>query len=337
MLFNASSEDQLEQTVKNTSKTDKEIIPMHVPDQNALTASEIESVTQKRNTLISELRCISGLPEIVSSFSQDSVYKLVLVPEGAHLFKDAHGNLKGVFYKDGKILEHAKLEEIKPSALKAAKAVGAQILLVSIAMQLNRIEKQIGKIFAEFHGDRIAEINAGKELFLQACSMKNNQHREQIIIHAIAKLQEGFEKTVSALARQIREIPEQELSFFDNWISNKSKQAEGSHKMALESFFACLNALQFQARSYLFLDERKTALSAVESGLEKIEKAGVRMAYERSRLIHKINNQFPEEIWKQFIDYRKQCDKNYFTNLIESRNNIEIEINPSLIKGVSHV
>lgn len=101
---------------------------------------------------MSEFRCIIGLPEVVYTLNQNTVYKLVLIPEGAKLYKDAQGNLKGVFYKDGKIVEHAKFQEVGPSMLKAAKAVGAQVLLVSIAMQLNRIEEKVCKIFEEFHG-----------------------------------------------------------------------------------------------------------------------------------------------------------------------------------------
>lgn len=308
----------------------KEVIPISLSQEITLSDGEKKEFSSRRKSLISELRCITGLPEVVSSLNQDTVYKLVLTPEGAKLYKDAQGNLKGVFYKDGKIVEHAKFQEVGPSMLKAAKAVGAQVLLVSIAMQLSRIEEQVGKIFKEFHGDRLAEIESGKSLFRQACGMQDSEKREQLALHAITELTRGFEKTVSALSRQITELPEQKLSFFDNWIGDKSKEAEESHKMAIESFSACLSALQTLARCHLFLEERDVALNLVDDGLTKIEKAGVDVAYIRSRLAPKINGIFPEDGWKQFVEYRKTFDSGSFASLIcPEEDVVEIEIKPS--------
>lgn len=315
----------------------KEIIPVSLSQESSLSDGEKKEFSVRRKSLISELRCITGLPEVISSLNQDTVYKLVLTPDGAKLYKDAQGNLKGVFYKNGKIVEHAKFREVGPSVLKAAKAVGAQVLLVSIAMQLNRIEEQVCKIFKEFHGDRLAEIESGKSLFHQACGMQDSEKREMLALHAITELTRGFEKTVSALARQISELPEQKLSFFDNWIGDKSKEAEESHKMAVESFSACLSALQTLARCHLFLEERDVALRLVDNGLTKIEKAGVDMAYIRSRLAPKINGIFPEDGWKQFIDYRKMFDTSSFLNLIQPEVDVvEIEIIPSEFMEISY-
>ena len=122
----------------------KVIIPynsLHIdlPIENADFHSK--SFLANRNAVLSELRCISVVPEIASALSQDTVYKLVSTPEGGKLFKDSAGNIKGVFYKDGKILEHTKFQTVRPSLVKAATTAGSQILLISIAMQLNRIEK----------------------------------------------------------------------------------------------------------------------------------------------------------------------------------------------------
>ena len=309
----------------------KHIIRATLPEGSELSSAEREEFAKKRKSLISELRCISGLPEVASNLNQETLYQLVLTPEGAKLYKDAQGNLKGVFYKNGKIAEHAKLKAVGPSAIKAIKTVGAQVLLVS------RIEEQISKVFLEFHGDRLAEIQAGKSLFNQACGMRDLEKREQLILHAITELTRGFEKTVSALTRQIAELPEEESSFLDNWISNKSSKSVDKNKVALESFSACLNALQTIARCHLFLEEREVAFSLVEDGLAKIEKAGVSMAYMRSRLSPKINQQFPEVSWKQFIDYRKSSNSNYFSSLVSPQEDaVEIEITPLEIREVDN-
>lgn len=314
-----------------------EVIPMNLSPELSLSDGEKQEFANKRKSLLSELRCITGFSEVVASLDQDTVYKLVLTPEGAKLYKDAQGHLKGVFYKDGKIVEHAKFQEVRPSMLKAAKAVGAQVLLVSIAMQLNRIEGQVSKLFEEFHGDRLAEIETGISLFRQMCNMQDSEKRERLASNSITELTRGFEKTVSALARQISELPEPKLSFFDNWISDKSKEAEEKYQMAIESFSACLDALQTLARCYLFLQERDVALSLMDDGLTKIEKAGVDVAYARSRLVPKINGVFPEESWKQFIEYRKTFSSSAISKLINPEEDIvEIEIKPSEFMEINY-
>lgn len=315
----------------------KETLPVNLPEASDISSAENQEYSERRKSLISELRCISGLPEVASSFNQDTVYKLVLTPEGAKLYKDAQGNLKGVFYKDGKIVEHAKLQAVGPSAIKAIKTVGAQVLLVSIAMQLNRIEEQISKVFEEFHGDRIAEIEAGKSLFRQACDMKDSVKREQLALHAITELTRGFEKTVSALSRQIKELPKENSSFWDNWGSNRSKKSVEKNKIALESFSACLSAVETMARCHVFLDERDVALRLVDDGLKRIEQAGVALACKHSRLSPKINDQFPEESWKQFIDYRSSYDSDYFSTLLSPKvDAVEIEIKPYELKEINY-
>ena len=315
----------------------QELIPASLPPSTVLTDAEKQAFASRRKSLVSELRCLSGMPEVVSSLNQDTVYKLVMTPEGAQLYRDAQGNIKGVFYKDGKIVEHAKFQEVGPSMMKAAKAVGAQVLLVSIAMQLNRIEEQVSKVFKEFHGDRLAEIEAGKSLFSQVCGMQDPVKREGLALHAIVELTRGFEKTVSALARQIAELPDQKLSFFDNWVGNKSREAEEKHQIAMESFSACLNALQTMARCHLFLDEREVALQLVDTGLGKIEKAGVELAAVRARLAPKVNSSFPEQSWKQFIEYRKTFTSSHIADLINPQHDmVELEISPAEIMGSMH-
>ena len=96
---------------------------------------------QNRENLLRALGCIGDFTESVRKLPQDQMYKFVFWPEGAHLYKDAEGNLQAVFYKNGKILQHGRLREVRPSMANAATALGAQVLLIGVAMQLNRIEK----------------------------------------------------------------------------------------------------------------------------------------------------------------------------------------------------
>ena len=135
-------------------------IPYGPPDLGPNSDFQTKIFRNNREAVLSELRCLSGIPELVRILNQDTVYKIVCSPEGGKLYTDTAGNLKGVFYKDGKIIQHAKLRVVGPSVVKCATAIGSQVLLIHIAIQLNLIEKEIHKIIEGQHDDRISEIDS---------------------------------------------------------------------------------------------------------------------------------------------------------------------------------
>ena len=126
-----------------------------------------EQFKQSRQSLLSELRCISALPEIVHSLNLDTLYRVV-IPEGKLLQQGKNGLFSGVFYGDRGIKQHAQFAQVRPNLMAVAKSVGSQFLLISIAMQLNRIEKAVEKLSIEMHRDRIAEIHSGVDQFEKA-------------------------------------------------------------------------------------------------------------------------------------------------------------------------
>ncbi|MCG3667863.1 hypothetical protein L5F24_07585 [Aliarcobacter butzleri] len=313
----------------------KAIIPYQVPNVNLPTKSanfHSKNFSEKRNALLSELRCISGIPEIVSNFSQDAIYKLVAVPEGGKLFKDSAGNIKGVFYKDGKIIEHAKFQTVQPAFIKAATAVGSQILLVSIAMQLNRIEKEISKIREELHNDRVSEILSGVKQFRNAMKAQDHERQSRLIENAIQTLHTGLEKTIKSLTMQIREAPDTEIGFFDNWLTNKATEAKEKFELAEESFQASLLGIQVLSECYATINEPDVAASSLKENLMQLKNSGIETAAKKARLIPAKANVFPEEPWLSFLEMESllvnEIDNCPFlaNNELES---IEIEFKPT--------
>ena len=143
----------------------KIVIPYTPPDLGPNSDFQTKIFRKNREAVLSELRCLSGIPEIVSTLNQDAVYKIVCSPEGGKLHTDTAGNLKGVFYKDGKIMQHAKLRAIGPSLVKCATAVGSQILLIHIAIQLNEVKKAINILKEMMYENRLAKISSGVEQY----------------------------------------------------------------------------------------------------------------------------------------------------------------------------
>lgn len=312
----------------------KAIISYQAPHVDLPTEStnfHSKSFSEKRNTLLNELRCLSAIPEIVKNLSQDTIYKLVLVPEGGKLFKDSAGNIKGVFYKDGKIIEHAKFQTVRPSLIKAATAVGSQILLISIAMQLNKIEKEILKIREELHNDRISEVFSGVEQFRDAMIVQNNEWQSRLIANAIQTLNTGIEKTVRSLTMQIEEAPNTEIGFFDNWLTNKATVAKEKFILAEESFKTCLIGIKTLSECYATINEPNAAALILKNNLLKLKNSGIESAAEKARLIPANANVFPEEPWLSFLK-NESLFMNKIDNCLSLGNDelesIEIEFKP---------
>ena len=286
---------------------------------------------KNRKSVLSELRCISGIPEIAKTLSQDTVYKLVSTPEGGELFKDVAGNIKGVFYKDGKILEHAKFQAIRPSLIKAATTIGSQILLISIAMQLNRIEKGISRIINEFHNDRVSEIYSGVNQYHQAITVQNIERQSRLIENAIQTLNSGLEKTIRSLRMQIEDAPETEIGFFDNWLTDKSKIASEKFGLAEESFQACLLGIKTLSECFATINEPKAAASTLTANLKNLKFSGIELAAKKAKLVPFQGTRLPEEPWLSFLEseplfVEKINNSNRFAN--NEFDCIEIELKP---------
>lgn len=312
----------------------KIIIPYETPNidlsiENASFHSE--SFSKKRDALLNELRCISGLPEIASQLSQDTVYKLVAVPEGGKLIKDSAGNIKGVFYKDGKIIEHAKFQTVRPSLIKAATAVGSQILLVSIAMQLNRIEKEISKIREELHNDRVSEVLSGVKQFRSAMQVQDYNRQSRLIENSIQTLHTGLEKTITSLKMKIKECPDTEIGFFDNWLTNKATVAKEKFELVEKLFQICLIGIKTLSECYATINEPNVAATSLKENLIELKNSGIDIAAKKARLIPSNTNVFPEEPWLTFLESEKLFMYN-INNCYSLANNelesIEIELKP---------
>lgn len=321
-----------------------EILIPHKPQFINLEKNELEFqnklFNENKTSILRELRLFSGIPEILSKLNLETLYRIDIIPEGAKLYKDSAGNFKGVFYKDGKIIQHAKLKAIGPSIVKAASAIGSQILLVSIAIQLNSIEKGVKQLLVGLHDDRIAEIISGVKQFEQAMLVLDDTKRSHIILNAIQTLNTGLEKTIRELKKQIAETPGTDESYSDNWLKSKVKVAEEKMTLAEESFYAILLGIKTLSECYATLNEPVAAESVLKKCLSDLKSANIEMAAKKARLIKVRGNILPETPWENFINFESkifaelQLCKHYNPAEIEA---ISVEFKPTEITEILEV
>lgn len=261
--------------------------------------------SERRERALCELRALSGVPELARSLKPDRVYRLV-VPDGKLLQKGKDGLYRGVVYRaDGKISQHARFEGVPPNLARVATAVGTQIMLVSIAMQLNRVEEAIGAVSEELHNDRIGEVLAGIQQFEVAMHMEAGSRRDGAIQNAIQSLTEGLVKITLELRSRIRELPEPTNTFWDNWGGSKASRATSQLRLTEDAFKAAVQGASVLAECYAALEEPQAGVVAMALCLEDIHASGIPTAAEKARLAQVQDRQrLPETPWLQFDEAR---------------------------------
>lgn len=209
---------------------------------------------------------------------------------------------RGVLYgSNGKISQHAKFEEVPLNLSQMATAVGAQIMLVSIAMQLNRIEAAIVGISEELHDDRIAQVNAGILQYETAMQMISKSYRDAAIQNAIQSLTEGLSSVRLELRRRIADLPDSTNKFSDNWLKSKACLASEKLQVAEEALMVSIRGASVLAQCYAALDEPHVGVYALSHCLQDLEACGVAKAAETARIVEvKRFSVLPETPWLQF-------------------------------------
>ncbi|MEO8328276.1 MAG: hypothetical protein ABI618_20720, partial [Nitrospirota bacterium] len=246
----------------------------------------LEQYKRNRQALLLELRCISGFPKFIRSLKPDTLYRVV-VPNGKLLQKGKDGLFSGVQYGKSGIKQHARFAEVNLSFMEMAKTIGSQFLLISIAMQLNRIENMVENISKEMHQDRISEVQSGVNQFEYALLCQDDSNRNHAIQHAIQTLHTGLHKTITELKNRIAEAPNPENRIIDHiapW-NNKAQKATRIMGLAQESLYATLIGIKTLAEAYSALREPNIASKVLCDYLDKVHQCNVEAAVQKARLV----------------------------------------------------
>lgn len=221
------------------------VVPYQPSFPSLIHADQHESaVSTRRQEVIDGLKYVAPLCQAAESLDDETLYKLVLKPEGGKLHKDAAGNIKGVFYRKGKILKHARFKQVRRSLVRAIRGAGTQVLIINFALQLDGIRRGVQDLAIDLHNDRLAEIDSGRNQLAQALRVEDGARRERLIEHAIQTLNEGIAKTLRELRKGIAKLPTAEVKLHHDWGRNRTEQAKQKIALASESYQACLLGIQ---------------------------------------------------------------------------------------------
>ncbi len=260
---------------------------------------------ERRELALREVRQLTGISQLALTLQPDAVYRLV-IPTGTVLQQGKDGLYSGVLYADGKISQHARFETLPPDLARIASALGTQILLVSIAVQLNRVERSIASLSEELHDDRLGRILGAARLYEGALHMAAGAKRDAQLLNAVQSLTVGFDQLLLELRKQIQALPDTSNMLWDNWgPRSKADSAADKLRLAEATLGAAVHGVSLMSECYAALDEPQAGAVVIKRCLADIESCGIEAAAEKARLVEvREGNCHPESPWLQFSEAR---------------------------------
>ena len=244
--------------------------------------------------------------------------------------------MKAVFYKDNTIVQHARLQEITPSLVKALQTAGSQILLIHMAVQIAEIQASIKQLSLELHYDRIAEVESGCNQFEQAILLRDPTGRKMALHNAMQTLSTGVAKCLRSMDEQLRLAPPPTNKILDNWGRAKASAAKEFMGKAEQLLQAAGQGIRYTCEAYASLGEPTAANECLSQFLRQIHGQRIAEATGKARMVPKQGGVFPEQFWitvqqgvERLLPQLDRCKQ----LAAESTPSVEIELCPSELLG----
>ncbi|MCK5535325.1 MAG: hypothetical protein KAI79_00785 [Bacteroidales bacterium] len=122
----------------------------------------------------------------------------------------------------------------------------------------------------------------------------------QSIRQITLSLNKNLHKVIRGLKNEIEAVPSAEITFFDNWFTDKSDLVEKKMQFAKESFSISLLGIQTLAECYTILDEPDAANQVLRKFIVDLSEVGINAAYEKARLIERKKWLFTRSTMEEF-------------------------------------
>ena len=285
----------------------------------------VRTAALKIPALLKALEALSGQPEFVAKLPKEARKKLASGEYSWLEAKDGSGLLPILRDATG-FSAQARLEEVtsRPDLMDSLVNVAQSNNLAMLADQINQLSDAVERIAAGQHFDRIARFYAARQLYIEAMSMTNPEHRQvallnaaQIATEAAAALQQELKYELGSLAK-----------------TKGLKQLKHSTETIAEGFTRLNDTVQISVFAYSALGERQALLASVrgyqcfieDTLLSVPDKVGV-ANYEGvtlAEIMHSCSEQSDLD-WRQVpVDIVATCER-----VIETEREARIALIPS--------
>ncbi len=265
---------------------------------------------EQREETIGLLRQLPSVIEVLDKLVTGKRYQALVPPKvwkqmqaGTVKWDRYADRLFGAVIRDvesGEIICHVKLQEVSPKLLSSIHQLAVQRTLVEIIQRLEVIDQKLTNVLQGQRNDRLAIIESGVDLYLQAMAATNAETRHHLLMSAIDKLNEGREKLTLSLKSEIQFIDRIPRSFWQMILYSPfkdiSEEVEEKARPVQEAFQAILRASYVLASAYQALGEPKSLQVSLQPLKEMLIEVGTKGA-EIARWLPYNASVPPEELW----------------------------------------
>ncbi|NUM43047.1 MAG: hypothetical protein HUU45_15635, partial [Leptospiraceae bacterium] len=203
---------------------------------------------ERRDNVLQLLRQIPEFVKIAHELTTGKSYKVIMPNKDGYLGIriDGSGFTPNIHGKDGKFIAQASLQEISPDLNNIVNQLANQNAFAEILQRLEVIDQKISEILVNDHGDRIARVNAGINLYHQAI-LAEPENRPLLLSNTITELQKGLESLVNELRNDIKFIEKLPRGYWSILFSAQTphKRVDEKIKPMLEAYRAILRSAYF--------------------------------------------------------------------------------------------
>jgi hypothetical protein len=204
----------------------------------------------------------------------------------------------------GQIIAQVKLEEISANLLTSINQVAIQHTLAEIVQRLEMVDQKITSVLEGQRNDRLAMVESGINLYMQAIAAKNPDTRHQLLINAVDKLDEGRQKLILSLESDIEFVDKLPRTFWQmlrySPLRDVSEEVEAKAKPVQQSFQAVIRASYVLASAYETLGEINALQVSLQPLHDTVLKFGER-GKQIARFLPYNPVMPPEELWHSSI------------------------------------
>lgn len=266
---------------------------------------------KRRREVIDLLRQAPAMIEVVDQLVSGKTYQAVIPPEvrkqikqGKAVWDQSKEGLHRLTIRDaknGQIICQVKLEDVYPKLMSSLNQLAVQRALAEIIQKLEEIDQKICTVLEGQRNDRLALVESGVQLYLQAMAASKPETRHQLLIEAVDKLTVGRQQLILSMEANIHDLDKRlpRNSWQLLWRSltrDMLKQIEEKAKPVQESLQAILRASYVLASTYQALDEPESLQVSLYPLRETLLEIGTKGEGIARWLPYDIEHP-PEELW----------------------------------------
>ncbi len=287
-----------------------------------------DSDTLYRQRIIDALGKMPILIEAVRKMAPGEMFRVVMNPEHAYLFRQAiDGAYKPFLHNGKKFVENVDLFRIPSDYVGGILNIVLMVNLASIAARLGAIEVGVRNIARLIADTQRGKVKGALNALALARLFSDPTERRVETISAAQHLVIELGALIGQLRSHINAMPNEATGWFDGFWNRGFKDAEIAHEKVKDDVVLLIDGIHDLLFTYHDLKETDVAKNALSRIVEGVKQAGLNDAIRKARLLPVLSKtQVPEAYLESFVEVLNYMDSKFIRINQESEAFIAVDV-----------